>query len=350
MTKSIIAILCLLTIGNSLAQKKCGLFSRLLFGADKYESETVQERMAENLKRARAPSVFSPKNDAIVSYLQFISRAFPHTSRYWPTKGGNLVQQGRSVFKSQYKEGPDWAIKLFGKAIEEGGDSKLVFQAYKYRGLARSMRRNAHGAIEDFDKAAEIGSSEGLGEVYLFRAVTKVLLSDNAGIIEDLSKVIPTDDPRFAVAYYLRAPHYIAEGKIGKAIDDYTQLLKIHPQDALAHFQVAKLHTLLRHPEAMEHYRAALKGGLGKEYNVHLFHGYALSLHGFLDESLKHLNRAVELSPKDARGLYLRSFIKKALNHNEEAQADLNTALLLNPSIGEWSLPTDDQFLNFLEL
>ena len=306
--------------------------------------------MAENLKRARASSVFSPKNDAIVSYLQLVFKAFPHTSSLKPPTGGkNLVEQGRNLFKPKGEE-YDWAMGLFGRAIEEGGDSKLAFQAHKYRGLARSMRRNAHGAIEDFDKAAEIGSSEGLGEVYLFRAVTKVLLSDNAGIIEDLSKVIPTGDPRFAVAYYLRAPHYIAEGKIGKAIDDYTQLLKIHPQDALAHFQVAKLHTLLRHPEAMEHYRAALKGGLGKEYNVHLFHGYALSLHGFLDESLKHLNRAVELSPKDARGLYLRSFIKKALNHNEEAQADLNTALLLNPSIGEWSLPTDDQFLNFLEL
>ena len=357
-TRKIVTAFTLMLLGTSgllspalAQQEECGgLLSRIFSKAHQYGGETVEERMKENRRRAMISDSFSSQNDATVSYLQFVFRAFPHTLSPRPPKGGTLVEQGRNIFKPKGEEF-DRAMELFGKAIEEGGDPSLVFQAYKYRGIAHYMKRKTNQAMEDLDNAIIMGISgkEDLREVYLFRALTKILLSDNVGIIKDLGKVLPTDDPRFAVAYYLRAPYYVAEGEIGKAIEDYAQLLKIHPKDALAHFQLAKLQTLLKRPEAIEHYRVALKG-LGKEYNLHLFHGYALSLHGFLPEALGHVNRAVNLSPKDPRGLYLRSFVKKALGDTEGSKKDLGMALLLNPSIGEWSLLTDDQFLHFLEL
>ena len=356
MTKSAIATLCLFMATHILAQdqEKCSLLSRFFSKARKYQESTVEERVEENIKKAAASFVYSSKNDVAVSYWQILFGTFPHTLSHRPkmTKGRNLVEQGRNLFKPGEGE-YDQAMELFTRATQKEDNPALVFQAYKYRGIAHYMKKDIHQAMEDFDEAIAIGKLQGedLHELYLFRALTKILSKDKRGTIAELSKMLPTDNPKFAaLAYYLRAPYYASNATFDKAIKDYTQLLKIHPQDALAHFQLAKLYTRLKRPEAIDSYQAALKWGLGKEYNVHLYYGYTLFTQGHVDKALEILNHAVTLSPKDARGLHLRSYVKKLLGDTEGSEDDLNTALLLNSSIEEWSPLNDDQFLNTMEI
>ena len=350
MTKIIIIVSCLFMTTHTLAQEGCDLFSKILFKIQQRKGKSIRERMEENVKKAQISFSFSHKNDAIVSYLQLISNSFHIYNSSWTAEGKTLVEQGRKVFKPRGEEF-DQAINLFGRAIKESDDPSLVAQAYKYRGIAYFIKKELAAAREDFNKAIEMGSGEDLSELYFFRGAIKIIFNDSLGAIDDLSKVVPTNDPKFAVAHYFRAPHYFKEGKTDEAINDYIQLLKIHPRDALAHFQLAKFYTLLKQPnQALISYRQALKWGLGKDYGLRLFYGHTLLTQGLVYEALEHLNYAVTLSPKDARGLYLRGIVKKLLDDTEGSEADFKTALLLNPSVAEWTFFTDDQFLDFTTL
>ncbi|XP_070553805.1 uncharacterized protein [Ptychodera flava] len=142
-------------------------------------------------------------------------------------------------YQSAIKQDPTYALAYFNAA-------NLYFHTRQFR-----------QAKDYYDKAFEFNPRD--ESAVLNRAITKVMLRDTKGALEDF-KIACKRSPHSAHVYFNRGNLYASLGQFDKAEKDYTQALELKPDDALVHKRRADvLGKLGRQDEAIVDYKRAIE-------------------------------------------------------------------------------------------
>lgn len=157
----------------------------------------------------------------------------------------------------------------------------------------------------------------------------------------DLNKCLSLS-PNSWDAKYIGAYIYQLQGRVDEAIDRYRYLLKIKPDNILAHINIGSL-LRQRHQYdlAEKHYRKAVSinhYSLKAHYNL----ANVLADQHRLEEALKELKICVKLKPKNAWVHNNLGVLYQKINYHEEAEEEFLKAITLEP--------TNKQFVTNLKL
>ena len=168
------------------------------------------------------------------------------------------IQASVRLIKEMYLE----AFQEVKKALELNPDSPSHL----------ALRANIKEKLEDFDGAIEDYSAilkrhPHMVENYIYRAEAKIDKGDYKSAIKDLNRIIRHGEPTFksyAVqpvnipkervilahkkemlandAIFKRAEAYIRMGKVNKALEDYTRIIRSNPNEAILYFSRALIY------------------------------------------------------------------------------------------------------------
>lgn len=167
-------------------------------------------------------------------------------------------------------------------------------QAWLMRGYIFKENGDTNQAISDFQSALEANpefynANMQLGMIYQLR--------NNPICLGYFTNAI-TSNPYSEEAYYGRGLWYQEKGQYNKAMQDYTTILKINPNNKTAHFNMGYIHLVY--------------------LNV-------------FPESIKHFTRAIECDPTYAEAYYNRAMAYERLGNIGAAKADFQSALTHRP-------------------
>ena len=132
----------------------------------------------------------------------------------------------------------DWveARKYFRKAIDSINEEipptpKLNSLKYSMRGSFKYELDDFEGALDDHNKAITICPN--YASYYLSRADAKYKLDDFEGAIDDVNKFLQMDQDRedLDLTYYLKAKCNFSMGNIKLAIKDISKSINVYPND-----------------------------------------------------------------------------------------------------------------------
>jgi tetratricopeptide (TPR) repeat protein len=114
------------------------------------------------------------------------------------------------------------------------------------RGILKARIEDTTGALADYDDGLAIDGN--LGEGYVDRGATMIVLKRYDEALDDLDKGISLAANRVQIAYYDRAIVDEALGNIRAAYEDYKKAAEIQPDftlatDQLARFKIVRKHT-----------------------------------------------------------------------------------------------------------
>jgi tetratricopeptide (TPR) repeat protein len=114
------------------------------------------------------------------------------------------------------------------------------------RGIIYSRVDEPLMAISDYDKG--IAMEPSLGEAYVDRGASLIVLSRYDEAVQDIDKGIAMGSNRLQIAYYDRGLAQEALGNVRAAYEDYKKATEIEPDftlasDQLARFKVVRHHT-----------------------------------------------------------------------------------------------------------
>jgi len=114
------------------------------------------------------------------------------------------------------------------------------------RGILRSRKDDAEGALADYDRGLAMDAS--LGEGYVDRGAAMIALRRYDDAVSDISKGLTLGTNRPQIAYYDRAIADEALGNIRAAYEDYKKAAEIQPDFQLALDQLSRFR-VVRHGE-----------------------------------------------------------------------------------------------------
>jgi tetratricopeptide (TPR) repeat protein len=155
------------------------------------------------------------------------------------------------------------AIDDFDKARELGPAGKLEPKAgwYFYHGIAYNGLKNYQQAIKDFDKAIEMEPNVG---AYFNRGLAYVFIKNYQQAINDFNKAIEIN-PNATPCYFGRGYAYALLGDYHQAISDYDRAIKLDPKFALVYFYRGYDHYKLgNHDKGIEDIKVAARLGFKK--------------------------------------------------------------------------------------
>ena len=250
-----------------------------------------------------------------------------------------------------------------------------VVEFYFYRGKARnsSFTQKTDGAIEDFEKAIEMGTKdpgvyESLAGIYdsrkqpdkaievltmgisvcgdtkkLYRARATVYLGrgDKEKALSDYNKALEMT-PSFTRGYIMRAQLYESLGRYEEALQDYENVSKFEHEETKADtksvakkLRAALLSKLDRHKEALEVLDKALLEQNNDDELLRLRGEQYMALKQY-DKAIADLTRSIEVAPHYARMTYeARSKAYEAAGKPELAAKDRERAAQLKETPAE---------------
>lgn len=111
-------------------------------------------------------------------------------------------------------------------------------------GILRSQNDDPHGAFASYNQGLALDAS--LGEGYVDRGATEIVLKDYQAAIADISKGLALNANRPEIAYYDRALANEAIGNIRDAYLDYKKAVEIRPDFELANEQLMRFKVVRR--------------------------------------------------------------------------------------------------------
>ena len=218
------------------------------------------------------------------------------------------------------------SMSILNDAISK---SQTVDFAYNNRGYLKNEKGDFKGAIEDFDKAIAINSTN--VEAYNNRGLAKANMGNNPEAIVDYNKAIAID-PKYEKAYNNRG---LAKANMGdnlKAIEDYNKAISINPNYAEAYCNrgIAKAN-MGDNPKALEDYNKAISinPNYAEAYNNK---GTVMASDGNFQKAITNFNYAIEINPKYLIAYDNRSLARYSLKDFTGAIDDCENALKLDPS------------------
>ena len=186
---------------------------------------------------------------------------------------------------------------------------------YYERGLAYARKGEYDRAIQDYDQAIRLDPN--LAGVYYLRGATyrrkgeydrarsdlytALVLGYDRATVEGALALLPVAQSRTtndAAAAYNRGIAHARKGEYDRAIQDYDQVLKLPPNDALAS-------------------------------RAYTSRGFAYVNTGLYDRAIQDFNRAIMLDPNYANTYYGRGFAYTRKGEYDRAWSDFHTALVL---------------------
>jgi tetratricopeptide (TPR) repeat protein len=190
-------------------------------------------------------------------------------------------------------------------------------------------------AVAQFNQAVVLNPRYTIA--YFLRAKVKDLLNDPKGALADYNQAISLD-PKVANAYYNRGfLKYLKLNDPKGALSDYNQAIALNPKFVEAYLNRGILkHEKLNDPKgALADYNQAI--ALNPKF-VEAYLNRGVLKKGLNDPqgALADYNQAISLNPKLATAYYNRGILKhKKLNDPKGALADYNQAISLNPKLAD---------------
>jgi tetratricopeptide (TPR) repeat protein len=176
---------------------------------------------------------------------------------------------------------------------------------------------------------------EGITFIEMFRKGTELSISGKLPeAINELNDAI-LKNPRYALAYTIRAHLYTKLGKNGAALEDASKAIKLDPNSAFAY--VGRAYIYYRMHESEKGLIDADKAiQLDPTYSyAYILRGIHLEQMGDYQKALEDGEKAVELSPNNAHSYLIRSDIHSRLGNKLQADWDLKRAVDLDPNSAE---------------
>ncbi len=236
------------------------------------------------------------------------------------------------------------AIADYNQAIQLNPEDA---EAYRNRGKAKAELGDDIGAIEDYSQALKLNPK------YVFtyhdRANIKQKLGDYTGAIEDYNQVLEklkdgsftyqtytehgltttTITPDDTYTYYVYNSRGWAKREQGNhtgAMEDFTQAIKLKPDDAYGYKNRAVVKRELGdYDGAIEDYIQAIKL---KPDDANAYMGRGMAKVGLEDHAgaIEDFTNAIELEPDNPTAYHLRGHSKQDLGQEEAAQIDFEKA------------------------
>lgn len=192
-----------------------------------------------------------------------------------------------------------------------------------------------------FDRAAEVTEQAvSLDPRYAAALVLKGKLLGMRGetaAAEQTLRQACTLDPSDAVAHFELGSVYDTAKRNREAVEQFEKVVAINPQDPGAWDYLAlNLEPLGEIDRAAKAYQQglAVNQGPGKDSFLDYNYGRFLAKQNRLEESIKHLDRAVMVAPEMRAVRYERAKVNFRLHHYREASADAEKALQLADPAG----------------
>ena len=236
------------------------------------------------------------------------------------------------------------AIEGYNQAIKLNPEDT---EAYKERGRARAVLGDDAEAIEDYSQALKLNPKD--VPTYTYRANIKRKLGDYTGAIEDYNQAITKlkdgsftytyqtenslttvtttlDDSSISDIYKDRGWTKRALGDQAGAIEDFTQAIKLKPDDVVAYsLRGMSKSELGDHAGAIADYDKAIQL-TPKSTNFYKKRGIAKAAFGDHAGAVEDFTHAIERKPDDPKAYQFRGHSKQALGQEEAAKIDFQRA------------------------
>jgi tetratricopeptide (TPR) repeat protein len=267
---------------------------------------------------ARASAYLRLHSDkAVADYTKAIELQ-PNDLHFWMCRADAYEALGQS----------DKALADFSKAVELFPTDK---SAWSTRGSAYQRRGQPDKAVADFSKAIELDPND-VGARYS-RGDTYRRLGRRDDALADYSRAIEATPGHFHLMALLgRAGIYGEMGQWGRAVEDYSQVLKQSPQFANGFYSRARAYEVLgEHDKAVADYTKAIEL---QPNDLQLWMGRARAYEalGQPDKALADFSKAVELFPTDKSAWSTRGRVYQRRGQPDKAVADFSKAIELDPN------------------
>jgi tetratricopeptide (TPR) repeat protein len=133
---------------------------------------------------------------------------------------------------------PTQGISTCTYALDATMSSRDRAATYINRGILKSRAEDPTGALEDYNHGLSL--NDGLGEGYVDRGATLIVLKRYQDALNDINKGIGIGAKRPEIAYYDRAIVDEALGDVRGAYLDYRKAVELSPDFPLASEQLAR--------------------------------------------------------------------------------------------------------------
>ena len=227
--------------------------------------------------------------------------------------------------------------KVNAVRIEESGDiyTELIMRNpdegryYTLRASSWWALGKADRALEDFDKAIELGYHE--AHAFTSRGLFHAEMGNFDEAIADYNEALEID-PTDLAPVINRAAVYMSLGEYMNAVDDYTLVLKERKgSTSLLHQRAIALKAAGKLDEAAADFETILKSNPDDNAAV-MGHGYIRFQQKQHEQAIADFTKAIELNPRNAVAFNNRGYNKNQIGDFDGAIADYDEAIRLAPN------------------
>lgn len=238
------------------------------------------------------------------------------------------------------------AAEIYAELIEaQPEDGRL----YTLRGGSLWAAGNADGALDDFNKAIELGYQA--AHAYMSRGLFYAARGEHDRAIEDYTTAFEKDKEDISPLIN-RAAAYILKGKAEEAIQDYNVAIQGRSNDPILYQQRAvALKAMNKLDDAVKDFSKAVEiTGTNKPSAIPplMSRGYLHFQQGKHDEAIRDFGAVIEINPKATVAFNNRGYNLLQLGKTVDALRDYDKAIELEPKYGlahqnrAWLLATTD--------
>jgi tetratricopeptide (TPR) repeat protein len=273
---------------------------------------------ADLFQRAVALQGLGRIDRALATYTEVLQRD--------PNEVQALINRG-TILSGAGKYGQ--AIADFDNAIRLMPDNVL---AYMERGNAYGQTGEFARSLADLNKAISLSPSN--AQTYVMRGVSLGHQGKNQRALADYSTALSIN-PRNVDALTDRAAISELQGDNDKAVKDLTTAISLldNDNDSLAHYNRGVAYfAMQQYDKALADYTAAIEidGKMDVAYGNRCLTRVLLGRE--LAKASDDCDKAIELNPNGQNLYNVRGFVDLKLGRNDQALADYNTALKLDPN------------------
>lgn len=221
------------------------------------------------------------------------------------------------------------AIESYNKALE--ANTEDIHLVYRNRGLSEESLKNYDAAIADYLKAAQ-EKPDYADAYYSLGALYHYELKDLAKAEEFYTKAIEVN-PDYFNGYYYRGILYSAQVQTQKAIQDFTQAIRIRPgQGDLYNRRGNELVDLKSYTQAIQDYERAIELGMDEIEVPYANLGLCYENLGDYSSSVYYYGLSLSKKPDYSYSLLRRGIVNNILGRYSDAVKDFSVYLELNPN------------------
>lgn len=255
-------------------------------------------------------------NLLVRQYTEYLKKN-PNDAKAYYGRGEAYANLGKS----------DLAMNDFNRAIEL---NPLDDKSFYFRGLLYAERANYDKSIEEFDKAIKINPNDAYfyynrARSYDFKAEIQLSYADASSAITINSKLSP--------AYYLSGSYAYRLGDIGKAVNDWQDVIKLttdeieknqnDPCNSFNYMMRGLIHSVFNdHTKSLADFKKAIE--LEPEYSQPYYYRgiYFFNKKNFIS-AINDYTKAIEIDPFFAESYKKRAESYKKINELNKAGIDL---------------------------